>query len=119
MLLTAPPGYAPRPPAGALDADPFAADLQAAEQLPGADPARAVGGEDERDYSAAAQMLRALGADRIRLLRNNPDKAAQLDLLGGTLAERVPTGVHLSESNARCLATKRDHTAHTLALPLS
>ncbi|WP_278258075.1 GTP cyclohydrolase II RibA [Nocardioides convexus] len=39
---------------------------------------RALGrGEDERDYRAAAQMLLALGADRIRLLSNNPDKAAQ------------------------------------------
>src|SRR3954471_14452733 len=39
-------------------------------------------GEDERDYTAAAQMLLALGAKRIRLLSNNPDKAAQLDVLG-------------------------------------
>ena len=38
-------------------------------------------GEDERDYRAAAQMLRAVGADRIRLLSNNPDKAVQLDAL--------------------------------------
>jgi len=64
-------------------------------------------------------MLRALGADRIRLLSNNPDTAAQLDLPGVTVAARVPTCVHLSESNARYLATKRDHTAHTLALALS
>jgi GTP cyclohydrolase II len=77
------------------------------------------GGEDERDHGAAAQMPRALGADRIRSLSDNPDKAARLDLLGVTVAERVLTGVHLSESNARNLATKRDHTAHTLALPLS
>jgi GTP cyclohydrolase II len=33
--------------------------------------------EDERDYTAAAQMLLALGVDRIRLLSNNPDKAGQ------------------------------------------
>jgi GTP cyclohydrolase II len=32
------------------------------------------GGGVERDYSAAAQMLRALGADRIRLLSNKPDR---------------------------------------------
>ena len=38
-------------------------------------------GEDERDYTAAAQMLLALGADRIRLLSNNPDKAEQLGRL--------------------------------------
>jgi GTP cyclohydrolase II len=76
-------------------------------------------GEDERDYTAAAQMLQALGADRIRLLSNNPDKAAQLEQLGVTVTERVPTGVHLSAANARYLTTKRDHTAHTLALPLA
>src|SRR5215217_9550965 len=39
-------------------------------------------GEDERDYRAAAQMLRALDVERIRLLSNNPDKAVQLDALG-------------------------------------
>jgi GTP cyclohydrolase II len=76
-------------------------------------------GEDERDYTAAAQMLRAVGADRIRLLSNNPDKALQLELLDVAVTERVPTGVHLSESNARYLTVKRDHTAHTLALPLA
>ena len=74
-------------------------------------------GEDERDYTAAAQMLLALGADRIRLLSNNPDKAAQLDLLGVEVTEQVPTGVHLSEANARYLTVKRDHTAHTIDLP--
>ncbi|MGY1733290.1 GTP cyclohydrolase II [Geodermatophilus sp. SYSU D01045] len=79
---------------------------------------RALGrGEDERDYTAAAQMLQALGADRVRLLSNNPDKAAQLELLGVAVTERVPTGVHLSAANARYLAVKRDHTQHTLDLP--
>jgi GTP cyclohydrolase II len=74
-------------------------------------------GEDERDYTVAAQMLRALGADRIRLLSNNPDKAAQLELLGVAVAERIPTGLHLSDANAQYLLAKRDHTSHTLALP--
>jgi len=79
---------------------------------------RALGrGEDERDYTAAAQMLRVVGADRVRLLSNNPDKAAQLELLGVRVTDRVPTRVHLSAANARYLAAKRDHTAHTLDLP--
>ena len=78
---------------------------------------RALGrGDDERDYRAAAQMLLALGVDRIRLLSNNPDKAGQLDAFGVTVTERVPTGVHLSEANSRYLAAKRDHTRHTLDL---
>ena len=76
-------------------------------------------GEDERDYTAAAQMLLALGVDRIALLSNNPDKAGQLEALGVAVAERVPTGVHLSAANARYLAAKVTHTAHTLDLPLA
>jgi GTP cyclohydrolase II len=74
-------------------------------------------GEDERDYTAAAQMLTAVGVDRIRLLSNNPDKAAQLDVLGIAVTEQVRTGVHLSQANARYLSAKRDHTAHLLDLP--
>ncbi|MCZ0709791.1 MULTISPECIES: GTP cyclohydrolase II [Microbacterium] len=73
-------------------------------------------GEDERDYTVAAQMLRALGVDRIRLLSNNPDKAAQLDGLGIQVTERVRTEVHLSAANSRYLQAKRDHTAHTIDL---
>ena len=76
-------------------------------------------GEDERDYSAAAQMLRALGVDRIRLLSNNPDKALQLDALGVRVTDRVPTGVHLTGSNAAYLATKVTRTHHTIDLPLA
>ena len=74
-------------------------------------------GEDERDYTAAAQMLGALGATSVRLLTNNPDKARQLSGLGIGITEQVPTGVHLSPANHRYLAAKRDHTAHTLVLP--
>jgi GTP cyclohydrolase II len=76
-------------------------------------------GEDERDYTAAAQMLLALGADRVRLLSNNPDKAEQLSAHGVVVAERIPTGVHLSADNVRYLTTKAAHTAHTIELPLA
>jgi GTP cyclohydrolase II len=64
---------------------------------------------DERDYTVAAQMLRALGVSTLALLSNNPDKAAQLERLGVTVAARVPTGVHLSEANADYLSTKARH----------
>jgi GTP cyclohydrolase II len=76
-------------------------------------------GEDERDYTAAAQMLSTLGADRIALLSNNPDKAHQLAERGIVVAEHVPTGVHVSASNVRYLTAKRDHTAHDLDLPIT
>src|SRR4051812_18962692 len=74
-------------------------------------------GEDERDYTAAAQMLQAIGADRIRLLSNNPDKAQQLAVHGIAVTAQVPTGVHLPAANARYLATKRDRPAHTILTP--
>ena len=72
--------------------------------------------EDERDYRPAGQMLLAIGARCIRLLSNNPDKAMQLEANGVTVTERIRTEVHLSPENARYLAAKRDHTAHTIDL---
>jgi GTP cyclohydrolase II len=75
--------------------------------------------EDERCYLVAAQMLHALGVSRIALLSNNPDKAWQLRRFGVTVAKRVPTGVHLSATNAGYLATKARRGAHTLDVPLS
>jgi len=79
---------------------------------------RALGhGDDERDYTAAAQMLHTLGADRIALLSNNPDKALQLDALGVEIAEQLPTEVHLSEANLRYLQAKVSHTHHSIELP--
>lgn len=72
--------------------------------------------EDERSYRAAAQMLHALGAPRIVLLSNNPDKARQLRSLGVTVVEQVPTGVYLSDANQRYLETKAGRGQHTLDL---
>ncbi|NUO60270.1 MAG: GTP cyclohydrolase II [Hamadaea sp.] len=76
---------------------------------------RALGhGDDERDYTAAAQMLAALDATKIKLLTNNPDKVAQLEEAGITVDETLPTQVHLSSANLRYLRAKVDHTRHTL-----
>jgi GTP cyclohydrolase II len=69
---------------------------------------------DERDYTSAAQMLHALGASRIELLSNNPDKGAQLARLGITIAKQVPTALHLNETNAAYLATKAERGGHNL-----
>jgi len=69
---------------------------------------------DERDYTSAAQMLHALGASRIGLLSNNPDKGAQLACLGITIARQVPTALHLTGTNAAYLATKARRGGHDL-----
>jgi GTP cyclohydrolase II len=59
-------------------------------------------------------MLRALGANRIALLSNNPDKGAQLARLGITIARQVPTALHLTETNAAYLTTKARRGGHDL-----
>lgn len=72
--------------------------------------------EDARDYTAAAQMLSALGVTAIDLLSNNPDKARQLAALGIIVRRTVPTGVYATASNLRYLNAKVIRTGHTLAL---
>jgi GTP cyclohydrolase II len=81
---------------------------------------RALGhADDERDYTAAAQMLTALGAGAVDLLTNNPDKPAQLRSFGVDVRDVVPTSVHASAANVRYLQAKVAHTAHTIDLPLA
>ncbi len=71
---------------------------------------------DERDYTVAAQMLRALGVPSVALLTNNPDKADQLTRLGVTVIDKVATHVHLSTENAGYLDTKARRGGHSLDL---
>ncbi|MFF6780824.1 GTP cyclohydrolase II RibA [Streptomyces sp. NPDC012510] len=73
--------------------------------------------EDARDYTAAAQMLKALGIDELDLLSNNPDKAQQLRGLDLGVRHRVPTGVFTTAHNVRYLRAKVLQTQHTLPLP--
>ena len=73
--------------------------------------------EDEREYTVAAQMLHALDVHEVRLLSNNPEKAAALERLGVSVAERVPTAVHLSPDNLGYLLAKSRRGAHTLDIP--
>ncbi len=81
---------------------------------------RALGhADDERDYTAAAQMLTALGVGAVDLLTNNPDKPAQLRSFGVDVRTVVPTQVHASDANVRYLQAKVAHTAHTIDLPLA
>ncbi|WP_368564655.1 GTP cyclohydrolase II [Pseudoxanthomonas sp. UTMC 1351] len=79
---------------------------------------RALGhSDDERDYTAAAQMLTALGVMRVALLTNNPDKRRQLERLGIAVASVRETGVYASRHNFRYLETKIRHAGHAFVLP--
>ncbi|WP_224360273.1 GTP cyclohydrolase II [Hyalangium versicolor] len=70
--------------------------------------------DDLRDYSAAAAMLKALDVMQIRLLSNNPDKAAQLTANGITVTERVQTGTYQSAHNRGYLQAKVRRAQHTI-----
>jgi 3,4-dihydroxy 2-butanone 4-phosphate synthase/GTP cyclohydrolase II len=72
-------------------------------------------GEDMREYGIAAQILKALGMRSIRLLSNNPRKAAALRRYDITVVEEVPLRLPVTAHNAAYLAAKRDKLGHRLA----
>ncbi|MDQ4419920.1 GTP cyclohydrolase II [Sphingobium sp. DEHP117] len=69
---------------------------------------------DARDFSVAAQMLKLIAVDEVRLLTNNPAKVTGLEAEGIRVAERVPLSIAANPHNARYLDTKRDRTGHQL-----
>jgi GTP cyclohydrolase II len=69
---------------------------------------------DARDFGVAAQMLRLLAVDTVRLLTNNPEKVAGLEREGVKVAERLPLKISANPHNANYLETKRNRTGHTL-----
>jgi GTP cyclohydrolase II len=73
--------------------------------------------EDARDYTAAAQMLTALGVRTVDLLSNNPDKAAQLVAREIEVRDQLRTGVFATGTNIRYLQAKVDQAGHRIALP--
>ena len=68
--------------------------------------------DDERGYGLAAAMLRALGADEVRLLTNNPAKVAGLEAAGVRVVERVAHHMPVNPHNADYLAVKRTKSGH-------
>lgn len=72
---------------------------------------------DARDYAAAAQILRALGVEAVRLLTNNPDKLAQLERYGIRVVERVPLPPVWRRENRRYLLAKRRRLGHWIGGP--
>lgn len=72
--------------------------------------------EDSRDYTAAYQMLEALGVHRVRLLSNNPCKARQLRELGLDFVEVRRTGVFRTDQNDLYLKAKVLKGGHLIDL---
>ncbi len=71
---------------------------------------------DERDYGMAAQILRDLGIQRVRLLTNNPEKHAALSAYGLEIPERIPLEVPPTPESREYLRAKRDKLGHHLKL---
>jgi GTP cyclohydrolase II len=70
-------------------------------------------GEDERDFTVAASMLKALNINAIRLMTNNPEKMTVLTAAGIRITERVPLVVASGAHNKHYLATKASKLGHT------
>lgn len=69
---------------------------------------------DARDYELPAKILKDLGADKIKLMTNNPLKLEALSRYGIEVVEQVKTVTKPSTHNRRYLDTKRERMAHKL-----
>lgn len=71
---------------------------------------------DERDYGIGAQMLRAIGIRKMKLMSNNPKKRTGLIGYGLEIVENVSLEIESNIHNERYLQTKRDKMGHTIKL---
>ncbi|SEA17068.1 3,4-dihydroxy 2-butanone 4-phosphate synthase / GTP cyclohydrolase II [Arachidicoccus rhizosphaerae] len=69
---------------------------------------------DQRDYGVGAQILRHLGATRLRLMSNNPTKRAGLLGYGIEIVEVVAIEAAPNKHNEKYLQTKRDKMGHDI-----
>jgi GTP cyclohydrolase II len=67
---------------------------------------------DHREFALPAEILKALGVSRVRLLSNNPDKVAALENGGVAVIERVPCEVTPSTHSEEYLKTKKEKLGH-------
>ncbi|MGR5131541.1 GTP cyclohydrolase II [Vibrio alfacsensis] len=70
--------------------------------------------DDLRDFTEAAQMLKALGVSKIRLVTNNPKKIRELSQYGIEIEEVINTSAHIKDGNENYLKAKVSHGKHHL-----
>ena len=71
---------------------------------------------DARDYGVGAQILRAVGVRKMRLLSNNPKKRTGLIGYGLEITETVPIEVECNIHNENYMQTKKTKMGHKLDL---
>lgn len=71
--------------------------------------------EDLRDYGIGAQILKDIGAGKLRLMTNNPRKVKGLEGYGLEITERVSIQMEANEENVYYLKTKQQKLNHMLA----
>jgi 3,4-dihydroxy 2-butanone 4-phosphate synthase/GTP cyclohydrolase II len=69
---------------------------------------------DERDYGVGAQIIRAQGVTKMKLLSNNPTKRAGLIGYGLEIVENVAIEIESNVHNESYLKTKRDKMGHQI-----
>ncbi len=71
---------------------------------------------DQRDYGIGAQILVALGANKLRLITNNPRKFVGLSGYGLEIIERISLEVPPNKNNIKYLKTKKEKMGHILEM---
>ncbi|RYE57339.1 MAG: bifunctional 3,4-dihydroxy-2-butanone-4-phosphate synthase/GTP cyclohydrolase II, partial [Sphingobacteriales bacterium] len=71
---------------------------------------------DERDYGVGAQIVRAEGVTKMRLMSNNPAKRAGLVGYGLEVVDNIAIEIESNIHNESYLKTKRDKMGHRLGL---
>ncbi len=73
--------------------------------------------QDYREFILPVEMLRNFGVSQVRLLSNNPEKAAALEAAGIKVVERVPCEAAPSSEHAReYLRVKKEKMGQTLSM---
>jgi len=67
---------------------------------------------DHRGFTLPAEILKALGVEKVRLLSNNPEKVSALERAGIEVAERVPCEVVPSAHALEYVKTKKEKLGH-------
>ena len=71
---------------------------------------------DHRRYDQCAEVIKLLGARRVRLMSNNPDKLRALQEAGLEVVERVPLEIRPKSQAFKYLIAKKEKMGHLLQL---